>query len=59
MGWQSAKVKLNIKLGMNRLKLVQKKKAGEVGQKRAEVAALLKAGKEESARIRVCIVYKR
>ena len=47
------KLKVNLKLAINRLKLLQSKKAGINAQQRREIATLLEKGKDESARIRV------
>ncbi|KNC48598.1 uncharacterized protein AMSG_00375 [Thecamonas trahens ATCC 50062] len=46
-------LKVQLKLAVNRLKLVQNKKSNKNKAARREIAQLLEAGKEESARIKV------
>ena len=54
MMFNSNKLKVQLKLAVNRLKMIQNKKASINAQQRKEIAMLLEKGKEESARIRVC-----
>ncbi|CAG8681762.1 10551_t:CDS:2, partial [Racocetra fulgida] len=48
------RLKIHLKLAVNRLKLVQQKKNVLNKQARKDIAALLENSKEESAKIRVC-----
>lgn len=48
------RAKVQLKLSVNRLQLLQNKKNMLAQQHRKEIARLLEIGKEESARIRVC-----
>ena len=50
--WVPSKVKVQLKLAMNRLQLFANKKAVQVKNQKAAVAGLLLEGKEEEARIR-------
>lgn len=50
------KAKVQLKLSVNRLQMLQNKKNMLAQQQRKEIARLLEAGKEESARIRVTFV---
>ena len=47
------KIKVQLKLGISRLRMVQQKDTALAKQARREMAQLLEAGKEQSARIRV------
>lgn len=51
--FSATKTKVQLKLGITRLKLLQQKKTSINNQQRREIATLLEKGKEESARIRV------
>ncbi|KAJ3106320.1 hypothetical protein HDU97_006518 [Phlyctochytrium planicorne] len=53
MGFNPVKTKVQLKLAVNRLKLLQQKKAAGNGAARREIAQLLENHKEESARVRV------
>ncbi|KAJ3090882.1 hypothetical protein HK102_002384 [Quaeritorhiza haematococci] len=53
MTFNANKTKVQLKLAVNRLKLLQQKKATINQSARKEIASLLEKGKEESARIRV------
>jgi hypothetical protein len=55
------RLKVQLKLAVNRLKMLQAKKSSLNEQARREIAALLEKGKEESARIRVriCVILRR
>jgi len=53
MLFNANKLKVQLKLAVNRLKLLQNKKNAINSQQRREIATLLEKGKEESARIRV------
>lgn len=55
MPFNASRCKVQLKLGLNRLKLLQQKKSGMNAQQKREIANLLEKGKakEESARIRV------
>lgn len=48
------RAKVQLKLSVNRLQMLQNKKNMLAQQQRKEIARLLEIGKEESARIRVC-----
>jgi len=50
------KAKVQLKLSVNRLQMLQNKRNMLAQQQRKEIARLLEAGKEESARIRVPFV---
>ena len=50
---QYARLKTNLRLALNRLKLLEKKKAEMAQKGRREIAEYLASGKEERARIRV------
>lgn len=52
-GFDSNKLKVQLKLSINRLKMLQQKKHVLNLSQRREIATLLEKGKEESARIRV------
>lgn len=52
-GTQYAKLKTNLRLAANRLKLLQKKKTEQAIKSRAEIAQFLTVDKEDRARIRV------
>ncbi|GAV08618.1 hypothetical protein RvY_18283 [Ramazzottius varieornatus] len=52
-GNQYARLKTNLRLALNRLKLLEKKKAEMAQKGRREIAEYLATGKEERARIRV------
>ena len=49
------KLKVNLKLTVNRLRMLQSKKSSINQQQRRQIATLLESGKEESARVRVKI----
>ena len=53
MGYNGTKLKVQLKLAVQRLKMLQQKKLQLTQTQRREVAALLEKGKLESARIRV------
>lgn len=53
MKFDSNKTKVNLKLALNRLNLYQQKKAAINQGTRRDIAMLIKAGKIESARVRV------
>lgn len=53
MGFNPTKTKVQLKLALNRLALLQQKKTCQNQNMRREIGALLKAGKLESARIKV------
>eukprot|EP00127_Corallochytrium_limacisporum_P005652 Clim_evm31s210 gene=Clim_evmTU31s210 len=53
MRYNKDKLKVNLKLAINRLKMLQGKKNNQNAVLRKEIAALLEKGKEESARIKV------
>ncbi|KAJ1513060.1 hypothetical protein HMI55_005932 [Coelomomyces lativittatus] len=55
MHFNPSKLKLQLKLAVNRLKLLQQKKAALNATQRREIANLLELGKEESARVRMGI----
>ncbi|XP_054748171.2 IST1 homolog isoform X1 [Lytechinus pictus] len=52
-GYSATKMKTNLKLSVNRLKLLEKKKTEQAQKARKEVADYLANGKDERARIRV------
>uniref|UniRef100_A0A0N5AFL2 IST1 homolog n=1 Tax=Syphacia muris TaxID=451379 RepID=A0A0N5AFL2_9BILA len=52
-GTQYAKLKTNLRLAINRLKLVEKKKTEQALKGRTEIAEFISAHKEDRARIRV------
>ena len=52
-GNQYARLKTNLRLALNRLKLLEKKKTELAQKARREIAEYLATGKEERARIRV------
>ena len=52
-GTQYAKLKTNLRLAANRLKLLQKKKTEQAVKARTEIAEFLSSDKEDRARIRV------
>jgi len=51
--YNPTKLKVQLRLAVSRLKMLQNKKASINAQQRREIASLLEKGKEESARIRV------
>jgi len=51
--WNANRLKVQLRLAVNRLKMLQQKKASISAQQRREIAQLLEKGKEESAKIRV------
>ena len=51
--FQANRLKVHLKLSINRLKMLQAKKNSLGQHQRREIATLLDKGKEESARIRV------
>ncbi|KAI9320867.1 DUF292-domain-containing protein [Dichotomocladium elegans] len=51
--FQPSKLKVQLKLAINRLKMLQAKKTSLCQHQRREIAMLLDKGKEESARVRV------
>lgn len=53
MLFQANKLKVQLKLAINRLKMLQAKKTSLCQHQRREIATLLDKGKEESARVRV------
>lgn len=53
MGFNKQKLKVNLKLAINRLKLLEKKKTELAQKARREIADYISNGKEERARIRV------
>lgn len=53
MLFQPNKLKVQLKLAINRLKMLQAKKTSLCQHQRREIATLLDKGKEESARVRV------
>ncbi|KAH6580015.1 hypothetical protein BASA61_004481 [Batrachochytrium salamandrivorans] len=53
IGFNPNKTKVQLKVAVNRLRLVQQKKASINQQARKDIALLLEKGKEESARVRV------
>ncbi|XP_078344428.1 IST1 homolog isoform X1 [Oculina patagonica] len=53
MGFNKQKLKVNLKLAINRLKLLEKKKTELAQKARREIADYINNGKEERARIRV------
>ncbi|KAI8924009.1 regulator of Vps4 activity in the MVB pathway-domain-containing protein [Entophlyctis helioformis] len=53
LGWNPTKTKVQLKVAINRLKLVQQKKASINQQARKDIALLLEKGKDDSARVRV------
>lgn len=53
MGFNATKLKVQLKLAVQRLKMLQQKKTQQNALQRKEVAQLLEKGKIESARIRV------
>lgn len=53
MGFNKQKLKVNLKLSINRLKLLEKKKTELAQKARREIADYINNGKEERARIRV------
>jgi len=53
MGFNPNRLKVQLRLAVNRLKMLQQKKASISAQQRREIAQLLEKGKEESAKIRV------
>ncbi|RUS25046.1 regulator of Vps4 activity in the MVB pathway-domain-containing protein [Jimgerdemannia flammicorona] len=53
MIFNPTRLKVQLKLSINRLKMLQSKKSAQNQHQRREIAHLLEAGKEESARIRV------
>ncbi|OZJ02485.1 hypothetical protein BZG36_04361 [Bifiguratus adelaidae] len=53
MVFNPTRLKVQLKLAINRLKMLQSKKASLAQHQRREIAHLLEIGKEESARIRV------
>ncbi|XP_031559141.1 IST1 homolog isoform X2 [Actinia tenebrosa] len=53
MGFNKQKLKTNLKLAINRLKLLEKKKTELAQKARKEIAEYIANGKEERARIRV------
>ena len=53
MAFNANRLKVLLKLSINRLQLLQAKKSSLNAATRKELAALLERGKEESARIRV------
>lgn len=53
MGFSKQKLKVNLKLAINRLKLLEKKKTELAQKARREIADYINNGKEERARIRV------
>ncbi|KAI8816185.1 regulator of Vps4 activity in the MVB pathway-domain-containing protein [Fimicolochytrium jonesii] len=52
-GFNPTRTKVQLKLGINRLKLLQQKKTQLNAVARKEIASLLEKGKEDSARVRV------
>ncbi|RUP14506.1 hypothetical protein BC936DRAFT_139661, partial [Jimgerdemannia flammicorona] len=52
MIFNPTRLKVQLKLSINRLKMLQSKKSAQNQHQRREIAHLLEAGKEESARIR-------
>lgn len=52
-GFNPTKTKVQLKLAINRLKLLQQKKTQLNAAARREIAGLLEKGKEDSARVRV------
>ncbi|TPX62179.1 hypothetical protein PhCBS80983_g00694 [Powellomyces hirtus] len=52
-GFNANRTKVQLKLGINRLKLLQQKKTQMNAVARKEIATLLEKGKEDSARVRV------
>ncbi|KJE91760.1 hypothetical protein CAOG_02851 [Capsaspora owczarzaki ATCC 30864] len=53
MGFNGTRLKVQLKLAVNRLKMLQNKKANQNAVARKQIGALLDKGKEESARIKV------
>ncbi len=53
MGFNSNKLKVQLKLSLNRLQLLRQKKQVQIQNTRREIGQLLKDGKVESARVRV------
>lgn len=53
MGFNVNKLKVQLKLAINRIKMLQAKKSSIQQHQRKEIAQLLEAGKVESAKIRV------
>ncbi|RKO98571.1 hypothetical protein CXG81DRAFT_15745, partial [Caulochytrium protostelioides] len=53
LGFNANKTKVQLKLAVGRLKLMQQKKGAANAAAKREIASLLEAGKEESARVRV------
>jgi len=51
--FNAPRLKVQLKLAVNRLKMLQSKKAGQNAVFRREIASLLEKHKDESARIRV------
>lgn len=51
--YNANRLKVNLKLAINRLKMLQAKKASITQAQRREIATLLSKHKEESARVRV------
>jgi len=56
--YNATKLKVQLRLAVSRLKMLQNKKASINAQQRREIASLLEKGKEESARIRVFFLKK-
>jgi vacuolar protein sorting-associated protein IST1 len=56
--FQSARTKVQLKLCISRLKLLQSKKAAQNQASRREIAVLIERGKVESARVRVELVIR-
>lgn len=51
--WNSAKAKVQLRLSVQRLRILQQKKEAQAKASRRDIASLLERGKIETARVKV------